>query len=130
MSPWQQVLWTSVTTVLASGGFWAFWQRKDVARTQTHLLLVGLAYDKIVSSGMRYIERGWISEDEYEEYRKYLYEPYKALGGNGVAERVMAEVSNLPLKSRAKYAELLNEAKTRSINHDYTQYAEAYRNSE
>lgn len=126
MESWLQVmltaLITSVAAVIASSGFWAYMQRKDAKRTETDKLLLGLAYDKIISMGMSYIERGWITRDEYEDYRRYLYEPYKALGGNGVTERVVAEVSNLPLRSRAKYAEILQQAKTRSpddnSNHD------------
>jgi hypothetical protein len=116
VEPWVPII-TSVVTILASSGLWAWitsrMQRKDVKRTQTDKLVQGIAYDKIVSLGLMYIERGWITKDEYEDYRKYLYDPYKALGGNGVTERVMAEVSNLPLKSRAKYAQILEEAKSR-----------------
>lgn len=117
MEAWVIVVLTALISVLgsvgASSGFWAYMQRRDAKRTQTDRLLQGLAYDKIISMGMNYIERGWITKDEYEDYRKYLYEPYKALGGNGVTERVMAEVSNLPLRSRAMYATILQEAKTR-----------------
>ena len=117
MDLWVQILLTiiaGITGIVTSAGFWAFLQRKYTVRSQTDRLLLGLAYDKIITMGMAYIERGWITKDEYEDYRKYLYEPYKALGGNGVTERVVAEVSNLPLRSRAKYAEILREAKTRS----------------
>lgn len=114
MPEWLLVLWTSVTTVAASTGLWTYLQRRNVVKSQTDRLLRGIAYEKIVSMGMLYIERGWITQDEYEEYRKYLYEPYRALGGNGVTERVVAEVSNLPLRSRAKFAETILEAKSRS----------------
>jgi len=114
VNPWLQTLLTVIGTLIASSGFWAYVQYKDNGRRQNNQLLMGLAYDKIISMGLGYIERGWITRDEYEDYRRYLYEPYKALGGNGVTERIAAEVSNLPLRSRAKYAELLVEAKTRS----------------
>ena len=57
----------------------------------------GLAHDRIVSLGMVYIERGWITKDEYENLRDYLYEPYKALGGNGSAKRVMEGVNRLKI---------------------------------
>ena len=60
---------------------------------------MGLAYDKIVSVGIAFIERGWVSKDEYEEYQKYLVEPYKAMGGNGVAERIATEVGRLPFRA-------------------------------
>lgn len=112
MEPWLQILLTGLVSVLASSGFWAYMSSKDTKRTQTDRLLQGLAYDKIVSMGMDFIQRGWITRDEYEDYRKYLYEPYRALGGNGVTERVVAEVQNLPLRPRAKYAEILQEAKS------------------
>ena len=36
--------------------------------------------------------------DEYDNLKNYLYEPYKKLGGNGTAERVMDEVDKLPIK--------------------------------
>lgn len=119
MSPWLQTLVTVFCSVLASSGFWAYMQRKDSVRTQTDKLLQGLAYDKIVTMGMSFIERGWLTQDEYEDYRRYLYDPYKALGGNGVTERVVAEVSNLPLRSRARYAEILR--KPRSQKYDQSE---------
>lgn len=114
MNPWLQTFITIIGTLIASSGFWAYIQHKDTHRKQNNQLLMGLAYDKIIAMGLGFIERGWITRDEYEDYRRYLYEPYKALGGNGVTERIVAEVSNLPIRSRAKYAELLVEAKTRS----------------
>lgn len=116
MPDWLQVLLTTLGVVLAGPGFWTYMQRKDKTRSATDRLLRGLAYSKIVSQGFEYIERGWITHDEYEEYRRYLYEPYKAMGGNGVTERIMAAVSNLPIRSRADYAKLLEDAKTRSTS--------------
>jgi hypothetical protein len=62
---------------------------------------MGLAYDKIATIGMAYIERGWVSKDEYEEYLKYLVEPYKELGGNGVADRISREVGGLSFRAIA-----------------------------
>ena len=50
--------------------------------------------------GMRYIDRGWITQDEYENLNSYLYEPYKKLGGNGSALRVMQEVNKLPIRNQ------------------------------
>ena len=96
---------TGVISILASSGFWTWMMRKDVVRTQNDKLLMGIAYEKIVYMGMGYIDRGWITDDEYHDFRNYLYDPYKALGGNGVTERIMAAVSNLPIRSRAVYAQ-------------------------
>lgn len=114
MNGWLQTITTALLTLLASSGFWAYMQKRSNKSTQTDHLLLGLAYDKIITMGMAYIERGWITKDEYEDYRRLLYEPYKALGGNGVTERVMAEVTSLPLRSRAKYVEILNTAKSKA----------------
>lgn len=46
------------------------------------------------------IGRGYVTKDEYENLYKYLYKPYKALGGNGTAEKMIHEVNNLPMKTR------------------------------
>ena len=62
-------------------------------------MLIGLAHDRIMSLGMFYIERGWITADEYENLRDYLFRPYSSLGGNGSAARVMAEVDKLEIRS-------------------------------
>lgn len=72
---------------------------------------MGLAYDKITHLGMKYIERGWISKDEYEDFRKYFYEPYKDFGGNGVGDKVMQEINTLPFKSFNKYFDKVAEAR-------------------
>lgn len=126
VNPYLQALLTSIVTLIASSGFWAYVMHKDSAKAQTNNLLMGLAYDKIITMGMSYITRGWITQDEYEDYRRYLYEPYKKLGGNGVTERIVAQVANLPIHSRAKYAELLMEAKERGkdVDQHATNHAE------
>lgn len=104
MDSWLQVVLTAVASVLASSGFWAYMQRKNDAKDATTRLLMGVAYEHITTYGVGYINRGWITKDEYEELEKYFYKPYKELGGNGVAERVMMGVSNLPFSSHDKYA--------------------------
>lgn len=104
MEPWMQTGLTIVGTVAASGGFWSWLQRRDNTKSAMSRLLLGLAYDKIQTLGMSYIDRGWISVAEYEDFRKYLFEPYKAFGGNGVAEQVMLQVSALPMRSTREIA--------------------------
>ena len=112
MEIWVPVLVTVLTTLIASSGFWAYMQRRNEGKSATSKLLMGLAYAKITVLGMGYIERGWITRDEFEDFRRYLYDPYKELGGNGVGERIMAEVCNLPLKSHSKYLDIV-QAKSR-----------------
>jgi hypothetical protein len=46
---------------------------------------------------MKYIERGYITQEEYENLHDYLYIPYEKLNGNGSAKRVMEEVGRLPI---------------------------------
>lgn len=117
MDIWLQIVLTSVTTVLASSGFWAFMRSKNDTRDATTSLLMGMAYETITTLGVAYIERGWVTKDEYEELNKHFFVPYKALGGNGVAERVMNEVSRLPFSSHNKYAGIFtNQPQERFIN--------------
>jgi len=60
-------------------------------------MLIGLAHDRIIYLGMAYIERGYITQDEYENLYEYLYKPYEKLGGNGSAKRIMTEVDQLAI---------------------------------
>lgn len=74
-------------------------QRRDKQRNNPLADMVrGLGHDRIISLGTEYIQRGSITKDEYENLHDYLYIPYQELGGNGTAEKVMKEVSNLPIK--------------------------------
>ena len=68
---------------------------------------MGLAYDRLMYLGMKYIERGYITSDEYDDFQKYLYLPYKELGGNGTAERIMSELTNLPIKKHTRLADIV-----------------------
>ena len=74
-------------------------QRKDKKRHDPLIDMVkGLGHDKILSLGTEYLKRGSVTKDEYENLHDYLYKPYKELGGNGTAEKIMKEVSNLPIQ--------------------------------
>lgn len=75
-------------------------QRKDKKNTNTPLadMVKGLGHDRIIYLGQKYISKGFVTKDEYENLHDYLFLPYKELGGNGTAEKIMKEVSNLPIK--------------------------------
>lgn len=90
---------TFLCAVLASGGLWSYLSARADKKDNKTMMLIGLGHDRIISLGMGYIERGWVTQDEYENLYEYLYKPYKALGGNGSAERVMKAVQNLPIKA-------------------------------
>lgn len=91
------VLIAVLCTLIASSGFWALIMKfldKKSAKTK---MLLGLGHDRIMYLGMKYVEKGQITQSEYENLNKYLYEPYKKMGGNGTAERLMREVDKLPI---------------------------------
>lgn len=98
MTPTAQVIVTIVGSILASSGLWAWISKRSEKKDIKTRMLVGLAHDRIMALGMNYIERGWITQDEYENLRVYLYDPYEKMGGNGSAKRVMQEVDKLPIK--------------------------------
>lgn len=111
IAPWLQTVVTILCSVLASSGFWAFLQKraeqKAAESKQTTVetqMLIGLAHDRIMYLGMSYIERGYITSDEYENLYEYLYRPYEKMGGNGSAKRVMTEVNKLPIH-KSSYTE-------------------------
>ncbi len=95
---WAQLTVTVFIGIIGSGGLWAYLQKKFSNNTAERQLLLGLAHDRIVTRGMSFIERGWISVDEYEDFIRYLWEPYSSFGGNGLAERVKKQVSELEVR--------------------------------
>ncbi len=98
MEEWFQMLVMIVTSVLASSGLWTYITRRADRKDVKTEMLIGLAHDRILYLGMVYIERGYITQDEYENLHDYLYAPYEKLGGNGSAKRVMEEVNRLPIR--------------------------------
>lgn len=102
LSPWLQTTLTALVSILASSGFWAWINAKREMKGARTKLLIGLAHDRILQSGNYYLKRGWISSDEFEDLHKYMYEPYKELGGDGMAERVMDKLKALPSHSPDK----------------------------
>lgn len=97
MLTWIQMIVTIICSVVASSGFWAYIQKKNENKDNKSQMLLGLAHDRIICLGMQYIERGWITQDEYENLYEYLYKPYEEMGGNGSAKRIMMEINNLPI---------------------------------
>lgn len=102
---WVQFTVTIICSLLASSGLWTWIQKKADKKSVKTQMLIGLGHDRIISLGMRYIERGWITEDEYENLYDYLYLPYEAMGGNGSAKRIIDEVKKLEIK-KPKYQDI------------------------
>jgi len=102
MDSWLQIVLTVFSSVLASSGLWAYLSKRSEKKDVKTELLIGLAHDRIMFLGISYIDRGYITHDEYENLYNYLYKPYEKMGGNGSAKRIMAEVDRLPMHTHNK----------------------------
>lgn len=100
---WYEMLITIVGSVIASSGFWAWMDRRRERKDSKTQMLLGLGHDRIVMLCEKYIERGWITSDEYENLNTYLFDPYIKMGGNGTAKRLMEIVVKLPVR-KSEYA--------------------------
>ena len=94
-----EILLSIIGSVFASTGLWRFLEVRANKKDARNAMLRGLAHDRIMSLGMKYIERGYITPDEYENLNDYLYVPYCGLHGNGSAAKIMDEVKRLPIVS-------------------------------
>ena len=103
----QWLLLTIFSSVLASSGLWAYITKRLEKKDVKTEMLIGLGHDRIMYLGMVYIERGYITSDEYENLYEYLYKPYEKMGGNGSAKRIMNEVNKLPIH-KSQYKEETN----------------------
>ncbi len=96
---WLQLLVTIAVSIMASGGFWTYLQSRNKYRDSKTRIILGLGYDRIISLGMKYINRGWITSDEYENLEEYIYKPYHELRpDDGSVRKVMQEVNRLPIR--------------------------------
>lgn len=99
MAVWIQIMVTIVVSIMASGGFWNFLQSRRSKKDSKTKIILGLGYDRIVALGMKYIDRGWITNDEYENLEHYIYQPYHELRpDDGSVRRIMQEVDRLPIR--------------------------------
>ena len=93
-----EIIITVICSVIASSGFWTFvTKRRDNNNAEAKMIL-GLGHVKIIETCEKYLDRGYIRQDEYDSLYNYLYLPYKELGGNGTAERMVNEIKKLPIR--------------------------------
>lgn len=85
-----------LSAVLGAPGIWAWAKTKAVHNGNAAKLLLAVSRNQLVTNGRAYIERGYITMDEYEEYEKE-YQIYSSLGGNGLARRIFEQVDDLPM---------------------------------
>lgn len=97
-----EVVVAIVVSVFGSTGFWALvtaiWQARNKKVSTEGKMLRGLAHDRICELGEKYLKQGYITKEEYENLHDYLFVPYRELQGNGTAEKIMHDVSKLPIK--------------------------------
>jgi len=90
-----------VASVFGSTGFWALltaiWNSHSKKVSIEGRMLRGLAHDRICELGEKYIAQGYITRDEYENLHDYLFLPYRELGGNGTAEKIVNDCSRLKM---------------------------------
>ena len=117
MDSWVSLIATIFVSGLASSGLWAYIQSRTSRHSASDQLLMGLAHERIVHVGSHYVNRGWLTYDEYNDFIKYLYQPYTNLKKNGMVEKVKSEVEKLPLKSGRieKILEVRNASKQQDV---------------
>jgi hypothetical protein len=92
---WLSLLVSVLVAVGASSGAWGFVMHYITKKEAKNDLLMGIAYDRIVTLGFKCIEDNYISDEDYELLVEKLYKPYLKRGGNGLAKRVIAQVETL-----------------------------------
>ena len=101
----KEMVTTIVVAVFASSGFWAFllsFVNKILdKKSAKNRMLLGLGHDRIIALCEKYISQGWITSEDFENLHDYLYTPYRKMGGNGTAEKLMHDVEKLPIKKKA-----------------------------
>lgn len=93
---------TIVISVIASTGFWQFlinwYNRKYTKKDATTRMILGIANKIICESCQQYIDRGFITKEEYDDLKEYLCDPYFELGGDGTVEKLLKQVDQIPIK--------------------------------
>ena len=95
---------TIVVAMFASTGFWALvnnvYQNMRDKKSVERQALLGLLHEQLMYKCNYFIKMGYISAQDFEDLEKYIYSPYRALGGNGTGERIWSEVCRLPMDKR------------------------------
>lgn len=96
-----------VLALIASNGLWAFataiYTSRSKSKRVEEKLLLGIAHDRIYFLCGEYIKQGYITEGQYDNLM-YMYGPYKEMGGNGTAAKLMQEIEKLMFKTTHRTA--------------------------
>ena len=91
-----------IVAVLGSNGLWAFLSSVSGAKSAKDRMILGLGHAEIFRLAEHYIRREGITTDELEDLDKYLYKPYKDMGGNGTAQTLVEKCRELPIISQTE----------------------------
>ena len=97
-----KLLVTVAVAVLGSNGLWALIQSKSTAKSARDRMILGIGHVEITRQGEKYIRRNGITKEEYGDLEKYLYKPYRELGGNGTVETMFEKVKKLDFITAAE----------------------------
>lgn len=96
-----EVIVTIICAIFSSVGFWTFinnvYQNLREKESAERKALLGLLHEKVKSEAKTFIAQGSITSSDYEDFVKYVYEPYVGLGGNGTGEKLKREVDHLKI---------------------------------
>lgn len=105
-----EIIFNLLIALISASGFWQLWlarsykkKTNDEFEFKNKTLLVGLAHDRIIHLGRKFIKRGYITVAEYENLHDYLYKPYFEAGGNGTAKKIIEEVNKLKMVDSHNY---------------------------
>ena len=90
-----EVVVAIIVAIFGSGGFWTFLQCRREKKSALNAMVLGLGFSRLSEECKKYLDRGVITIKEFDSLTKYLFEPYKAMGGNGVAEALYDEVREI-----------------------------------
>lgn len=102
MEPYKEIIITLIVAIIGSNGIWALILAMAEKKSSKNNMILGLGHDRIIFLEKKYIKRGYITPDEYENLHDYLYVPYRKMGGNGTAEKLMKIVDTLPMEDKHK----------------------------
>ena len=92
----QEVVIAIIGGMLGSTGLWQLIQYFLNKNSVEREMLLGLGYIQLMNTCEMYLRQGYIEVEELVDLKKYLYEPYRKLGGNGAGEMIMSKVEKLP----------------------------------
>ena len=94
-----EILVAIFCAIFSSVGFWTFvnnvYQNVREKKSAERKALLGLLHERLAERVEAYMLRNGITRQEYEDFIKFIYEPYKELGGNGTGQRLKEEIDKL-----------------------------------